>query len=298
MSAGYSTTSDNNRSGQPRPKARHALAFRAGEDALTGTRHGVTLLLYFKYLVARCGLDTSSLISQFELAAAIGVSVRTIRRYDDSLIAAGLIWRVKDGHSYRRYIVAYEPEPAEHSAAAAECSAPPEVVIIGPEPSIFAPRTGQIDPVEPDRSIPLYPLTGSKVNQDIGLRPGGDIHPETIELLTAEKVHPATIRALGHLDPVYVREQIDAAWRSGRGREMPNFLIGCLKTGGVYGASGTGRSRGPKAPPARPAPTQPEPPMPPLPSFCPRCYGLCPADWHGHCPRCERELFDPLGGDT
>jgi hypothetical protein len=295
MSAGYSTTSDNNRSGQPRPKSRHALAFRAGEDALTGTRHGVTLLLYFKYLVARCGLDTSSLISQFELAAAIGVSVRTIRRYDDSLMAAGLIWRVKDGHSYRRYIVAYEAEHAEHSAAVAECSAPPEVALIGPEPTIFFPRTGQIDPVEPDRSIPLYPLTGSKVNQDVGLRPGGEIHPaepDTVELLTAEKVHPATIRALGHLDPVYVREQIDAAWRSGRGREMPNFLIGCLKTGGVYGSSSSRGHR--KDPP--PDPVESWPSIAPLPTVCPKCGGICPAAWEGHCVRCDPELFEPIGG--
>lgn len=122
------------------------------------------------------------------------------------------------------------------------------------------------------------------------------MRPETIELLTAEKCHPATIRVLGHLDPVYVREQIDAAWRSGRGRDMPNFLIGCLKTGGVYGSSWSGGRQQTKDPP--PEPVESWPSIAPLPTVCPTCGALCPASWHGHCPRCEPEVFDPMRGET
>ena len=37
---------------------RFARAFRAGEAALKGTLHSGALLLYYKYLVARCGDGT------------------------------------------------------------------------------------------------------------------------------------------------------------------------------------------------------------------------------------------------
>lgn len=162
-----------------------------------------------------------------------------------------------------------------------------------PAPFFQGPQCGSIDPVNADRSIPFPPLTGSRVNQREALRPGGDFHPETIELLRAEKVHPATVRAFAHLDPAYIREQIDAAWRCGRGREMPNFLVGCLKTGGVYGSSWTGNAQ-----PAKEAPTVPldPPPAPPLPTYCPTCGKVCPASHEGHCTRCEPELFDPPAG--
>jgi hypothetical protein len=281
------------------------LAFRAGEQALAHTSHGVGLLLYYKQLVARAGRNSSSCLSQPELAAQAGVTVRTIRRYDDHLVDAGLIWLKKEGHNYRRTITAYEPvPPVQASIDDTPETRPPEVEVRAVEPNPFfcCSQCGQVAPPDADRSGAPHPLTGSRVNQDEALRPGGELvtQTETVELLRAEKVHPATVRAFAHLDPAYVREQIDAAWRCGRGREMPNFLVGCLRTGGVYGSSSGGGSRPAPAPPAFPLGTDDcskyENAAALYAMRCLTCWGVILSEWEGHCPRCEPELFEPVGG--
>jgi hypothetical protein len=96
---------------------RFARAFRAGEAALKGTPHSGDLLLYYKYLVARCGDRTSFIETQPNLADGFGTTVRSVQRYDDHLEALGLIWRGKVGRSYRRTITSYEPKPSDESGA-------------------------------------------------------------------------------------------------------------------------------------------------------------------------------------
>lgn len=92
--------------------------------------------------------------------------------------------------------------------------------MIGPDPTFFVPRTGQIDPVEPDRSIPLYPLTGSRVNQDVALRPGGEssrpspevfVRDEPVTSPSAEALRDAGVQSdawIRRLAPRYSAEKI------------------------------------------------------------------------------------------
>lgn len=252
-----------------KPLSREERAFVAGECILDGTRHGVTLLLYYEYLVARAGKVSSSIVTQSKLAEDNGVGVRTIRRYDDTLVAAGLIWLTKVGHSYRRTIVAYEPIPED-----AEISVPTaEVSAVEPDPFFSPPPTGQIDPHEPDRSIPFAPFKEkSRDFQGEALRPGGETgpaskgffdredpgHSETMELLRAIGCYEATVRRLSHHAPGYVRDQIEAARRCGRAADLAAFVAFVLEHGGVYGSSWTGRAN-PRDKPASPdvaVPTQ------------------------------------------
>lgn len=229
---------------RPKTSSRQALAFRAGEDALGRSAHGVGLLQFYKYIVARAGRETSCVISTNDAARDISVDPRTIRRYGPLLEAAGLIRRDDVRRGMWRYtITAYEPAPV----------AVPEVVAIEPDPFFSGPPSGSIDPDKRiDRSVPSF--NGSKDLQEEACRPGGETgsaakgffgreeqtNPETVQLLRAEHVSPASCRQLGSLQPAYVREQIAAARRCGRAREWPAFLVGILRTGGVFGSSSLG----------------------------------------------------------
>lgn len=309
------------RRSRPKTGNRQALAFRAGEDALDGSAHGVTLLLYYKHLVALCGPDTSSLMSQPRLAAANGVCIRTIRRYDDYLVAAGLIWLKREGTSYRRFITAYEPEPAPSDEPAPP---PPEVQAVEPDPFFAASNADRSIRINrTDRSGSLL-FKGSRDLQEEAPWPGGETgstkgrlareeQPEAVTVLRAAGVSDPAAREFAHLDADYVRKQLDAAQRCGRARDVPGFLVNALRTGGVFEASSWSswtrypHAGFPRAAPQQGASSWSDPPTPDpethqrqavlLPTLCPSCGKLCPADVDGHCYRCEPELF-PGGGGT
>lgn len=282
---------------RPKTTDRKALALRAGEDALDGSVHGVTLLLFYKWLVARCFAESNCVISTRDAAEQNSVDPRTIRRYGPLLEAAGLIRRhqVRRG-VYRYTITAYEPE--EEPIATAPAPAP-EVVAIEPDPFFSGPPCGSIDPeLRIDRSVPSF--NGSRDLQEEACRPGGEIgpvakeffgqeepaHAETIALLRAERVSRATCRQLGSLQPAYVREQIDAARRCGRGREWPGFLVGVLRTGGVWGSSWTGEEQ-----PKVEDPTKYESYARRSPDLCPGCGAWVPRG--RPCPACYPEAPTP-----
>lgn len=277
------------------PLSRQAEAFLAGECALDGTSHGVTLLLYYKYLVALAGKDTGSTFSQAHVAADNQVCTRTIRRYDQLLEAAGLIRTCRQGTLIRRTIVAYDgetaPATAEMSAPHADISAP-----------VLGPQCGQIDPVNVDRSIQVPPtIKRSRDDQDQGAAGAGgaDSHPdrserETVAMLTAIGCYPETVKVLSHLPPAEVRATIDAAEKCGRAHDLPAFVAYCMTTGGVYGAAPRpGRPRA-AVPSAETRDAGYERHAAP-PGFC-TCGRIVPPEWHGKCPACYPDEFDPPPG--
>lgn len=274
-----------------RPIGRQQAAFVAGECALDGTGHGVTLLLYYKYLVALAGNEQSSLFTQTHVAVDNGVSTRTIRRYDNILVGAGLIRLTTQGRLIRRAIVAYDdaPEPPD--------PVPPDPPIVEHSPSFFGDECGQIDPVNADRSIRVPPINvRSRDDQGEQASAGGAVPPiepgnaETIDLLTDLGVYPETARRLGYVAPEVVRETIDQADRCGRARDLAAFVAFALEHGGVYGARAT-----PRASPARHGPRRAAPSPGGGYSIC-GCGRVVPAEWEGHCPACYPEMFDPPPG--
>lgn len=331
MSAAPFSHSEHRRS-LPKTTNRQALAFRAGERALDGSHHGVTLLLFYKWLVARCFTDSSCVVSTREAAEQNGVDPRTIRRYGPLLEAAGLVRRSQVRRGVYRYTIAlYEPAGAEVSARPVEVSAPaPEVIGCEPDPFFSGPPSGSIDPeLRIDRSVSSF--NGSRDHQQEGatapLPPtagGGDGHArkrgffrreepprsetETAKLLRAVGISEQAIRELADLDTGYVRQQLDAARRCGRARDVAGFLVGALRSGGVWGSSwgddgkvrcascgavvGVGR---------RCAACYPEAPLvqpPPVPGICASCGKFLLPEWNGDCPTCQPELFEPAGGET
>lgn len=303
------------RRSRPKTDRRQVLAFRAGEDVLDGSSHGVGLLLYYKYLVARAGLETSSLIGQGELARENGVSTRTIRRYDDHLVAAGLIWLKKEGHSYRRTITAYEP-PA--TATHVETSAVPEVQAVEPDPFFSGPRSGQIDPVEADRSVRFPPFKENSINdQSEGLRPptpqGGGTsrrrsgrsvrRDEPVEVPTTPATtllqehgveDPETLRRLAGCDEALIRRTLaEIRARPTPPRSPPGFLVWRLDNRKPARAAPVETSAWSGEPAVE---QRPELRSMLLPTVCPVCGLWCPADWEGRCYRCEPEHVEPAGG--
>lgn len=132
---------------------------------------------------------------------------------------------------------------------------------------------------------------------------------ETMQLLKEIGCYPSTVRKHGHLAPATVRREIDAARRCGRAAELPAFVAHALDTDGVYEASRwSRRTRRSRAAPQQeasswsgepdPDPREPEHQAIRLPTICPTCSRLCQPEWEGHCPRCEPDLFDPVGGGT
>lgn len=283
-------------------RGRQACAFRAGERVLDGSAHGVGLLLFYKYLVARCFADSSCALSTRDCALDNGVDPRTIRRYGPMLETLGLVRRAPLRRGVWRYtITAYAPE-LELVQEGTPAPAPvPEVVAIEPDPFFLSPPSGSIDPDKRiDRSVSSF--NGSRDHQGEASGPGGDPgfvgegffsreeagNAETIALLRAERVSPAMCRQLACLPPSYVREQIGAARRCGRGRDWPAFLVGVLRTGGVWGLSGS-------HPTVRHEPPGHNAPPAALPGICPACGGILPGEWQGNCPKCHPELFERVG---
>lgn len=288
-----------------KPKTREQLAFEAGENVLDGSKHGVTLLLYYKYGVGRCGKASSFEDDLAHLADENGVCTRTIRRYHKLLVETYGLFRIDklDRQRVRITITAYEPDAqpaapvpeivtleslteqiadAMHAGdftalaqlaqlaadlASAAVPAPvPEVIAVEPDPFFLSPARGSIDP---DSRIDRSPASfnGDQVlNQQGATAPlppsgGGMAHPgparfwrreepkraetDAATILRTIGVSEQVIGELAGLDAGYVRQQLDAARRCGRARDVPAFLVGVLRTGGVFGASSW--SDGPKA---------------------------------------------------
>lgn len=271
--------------------ARNRRVRREITAAMRARRINGALCDFLQIVIDECHLDSYAYHSRQEWAALVGKSVSSVKVYIRVGCELGYLRRDDAG---RLYVVGLK--------------APAEPVSVASEADSMLPDVDRILPIV-DRILPDASFNGfiQDLQDDQGAATGAggaDMLPdqndeaETIGLLREIGCFPQTVRLLGYLPAGQVRATIEAARRCGRAHDLPAFVAYCLTTGGVYDRPRVRASPRPAvpSPEARDA-AYDELAARQVPTMCPTCGSFCPAEWKGHCPRCEPESFDAIGGD-